>query len=127
MRVRCVRLFKSSNPGYGEPIDEHPRLRVGQEFVVLSVLVDGSLWRVALQLLDRSGDRSWYPAGMFETVSTTLPSNWVVQVWPDGSLHLAPEAWLRGGFFDGFVDGQRNGAAWAAILDRELSIILEES
>ena len=127
MRVRCVRLFKLSNPGYGEPIDDHPRLRVGEEFVVLSVLVDRSLWGVGLQLLDRDGDRSWSPAGMFETVSTTVPSNWVVQLWPNGSLYLAPEAWLQLGFFEGYVDGERNGPAAQEILERESAIILDQS
>jgi hypothetical protein len=64
---------------------------------------------------------------MFETVSTTLPSNWVVHLRPDGSLHLAPEAWLQRGFFEGYVDGERNGPAAREILERELAIILDES
>ncbi len=75
----------------------------------------------------RRNDRLRYPAAMFETVSTTLPSNWVVQLWPDGSLHLAPEAWLQPGFFEGYVDGERNGAAAREILERELAITFDES
>jgi hypothetical protein len=102
-------------------------LRVGEEFVVLSVLIDRSLWNVGLQLLDRDGGRSWYPAAMFETVSTAIPSNWVVQLWPDGSVHLAPEAWLQPGFFEGYVNGERNGRAAREILERELAVILSES
>jgi hypothetical protein len=125
MRVRCARLFKTAGPEYGEPIDEHPRLRLGEEFVVLSILADGR--ETLLQLLDRDGERAWEPAGMFETVSATIPSNWVVQLWPDGSLHLAPEAWLQPGFFEGCVNGQRDGPAARQILERELAIILDES
>ena len=127
MRVRCVRLFKSAGPGYGEPIDEHPRLKLGDEFVVLSVLIDDSLWTVGLQLLHEDGSRGWYPAAMFETILTRVPRNWVVQLWQDGSLHFAPEAWLQPGFFEGVVDGERNGPAARAILDRELAIILDDS
>jgi hypothetical protein len=128
VRVRCTQLFASAGPRYGEPIEEHPRLRVGEEYVVLSVLVDRSLWTVGLQLLEREGDRgSWYPAAMFERVSTRIPSNWVVQLWTDGSLHLAPEPWLRPGFYEGYVDGERNGPAARAIFDRELAIIIDEA
>jgi hypothetical protein len=64
---------------------------------------------------------------MFETVSTTVPSNWVVQLWPNGSLYLAPEAWLQLGFFEGYVDGERNGPAAQEILERESAIILDQS
>jgi hypothetical protein len=127
MRVRCVRLFKWLNPGYGEPMEEAANLSVGDELPVLAVLADGGLWGVGLYVLDRRGDRVWYPAGMFETISTTIPSNWVTQLWPDGSLHLAPEAWLRPGFFEGVVDGKRDGPAAREILERELAVILDEA
>jgi hypothetical protein len=102
-------------------------LKIGDEFVVLSALIDGGPSTVLLQLLHSDGDRSWYPAAMFETVSTKIPSNWVVQLRPDGSLHLAPEAWLQPGFFEGVVDGERDGRAARAILERELAIIVDES
>ncbi|MFL5935903.1 MAG: hypothetical protein ACJ76U_03590 [Gaiellaceae bacterium] len=55
------------------------------------------------------------------------PRNWVVQLRPDGSHHLAPDAWLQPGFFEGVVDSERNGAAARAILERELAIIVDDS
>jgi hypothetical protein len=122
-----VRLFKSSNPGYGEPVEEHPRLAIGDEYVVLSVLVCDWLWIVGLQLSDRDNGSSWYPAGMFVTVSTATPSNWVRQLDPDGSLHLPPEAWLQPGFYEGYVNGERNGAAAREIFERERAVIIEEA
>ena len=127
MRVRCVRLFVSAGPGYGEPVDKHPRLNLGDEFVVLSALVDGGPSAVLLQILHDDGDRSWYPAAMFETLSTSIPRNWVAQLRPDASLHLGPEAWLQPGFFEGVVEGERNGPAARKILERELAVILDES
>jgi hypothetical protein len=129
VRVRCIRFFKSSGPGYGESVEEHPRLRLGEEYVVLSVLVDRSIWRVGLQLHedDEWHPWSWYPAGMFETVSTAIPSNWVTKLNSDGALELAPEAWLQPGFYEGYVDGERNGPAAQAIFERELAIILDEA
>jgi hypothetical protein len=102
-------------------------LKIGDEFVVLSALIDGGPSTVLLQLLHSHGERSWYPAAMFEAVSTRVPRNWVVRLLPDGSLHLAPEAWLRPGFFEGVVDGERNGPAARKILETEQAIILGES
>ena len=127
MRVRCVLLFESSGPNYGKPVDWHPGVAVGDEFVVLSMLVDKSIWKISLQLLHPDRDRSWFPAGMFETVSSTVPSNWVSEIWPNGSLHISPEAWLQRGFYEGYVDGKHNGPAAREITERELAIILAES
>jgi hypothetical protein len=129
VRVRCVRFFKSVGPGYGEPVDDHPRLRLGEEYVVLSVLVCEWPWNVGLQLLDPDDEWrwSWEPAGMFETVSTAIPSNWVTQLNSDGSLRLAPEAWLEPGFHEGYVNGERNGPAAREIFERERAVILDEA
>lgn len=121
-----MRFFKSSNPGYGTPVEDHPRLRLGDEYVVLSVLVSDWLWQVGLQLLE--GDRwGWYPAGMFETVSAAIPSNWVTQLDSEGSLRLAPEAWLQPGFYEGYVNDERNGPAARQIFERERAIILDDA
>jgi len=128
VRVRCVRFFKSVGPGYGEPVEEHPRLRIGEEYVVLSVLVCDWIWRVGLQLLDRDDGWGWYPAGMFETVSPAIPSNWVTQLDSEGSLHLAPRAWLeQPGFYEGYINGERNGPAAREIFERERAVILDEA
>jgi hypothetical protein len=48
VRVRCLRLFKTAGPDCGAPVDEHPHLHVGDEFVVLSVLIDDSISRVLI-------------------------------------------------------------------------------
>jgi hypothetical protein len=127
VRVRCVRLFDAFGPKYGEPIEPHPGVAIGDEFVVLSILVNDNIWRVMLQLLRADGERSWFPAAMFETTSSAIPSNWVAQIWADGSLHLSPEAWLQRGFYEGYIDGERNGRRAREIYETELATILAES
>jgi hypothetical protein len=116
-----------SGPNYGEPVDAHPGIAVGDELVVLSMLVDKGPWTVSLQVLRSDGERDWFPAGMFETVSSVVPSNWVSEIWSNGSLHISPEAWLERGFYEGYVDGERNGRAAREIYERELATILAES
>jgi hypothetical protein len=80
-----------------------------------------------LQIL--AGDRtpSWWPATDFITVSAVIPSNWVVKVGEGGKLDLAPESWLKPGFWDRYFDrdkdailefdpGPARGAAVAAMI-----------
>jgi len=63
---------------------------------------------------------------MFVTVSTRIPSNWVAQLWEGGSLHLAPAAWLKPGFWEDYFDHQRDGLA-ADTYRAEAEVILREA
>jgi len=69
MRVWSVRLFVSAGPGYGEPIDEHLRLEIGDVFVVLSALVDGAQSTSSSSSSTATATAAGIPAAMFETVS----------------------------------------------------------
>jgi hypothetical protein len=94
---------------------------------VLSVLVSPRAPDpILFQILDRDRNPVWWPAEMFQTVDTDLPSNWTIQLWDDGSLHLAPAAWLRPGFWEEYWD-QRAGGAAADVFRREAEIILREA
>jgi hypothetical protein len=126
MRVRCTRLIATTGPRRGQPIESVPGLAVGDEVPVLSILADPPApWPILLQLLVDGGP-SWWPAEMFITTSSRIASNWTIQVWDDGSIHIAPDAWLRPGFWEEFFNNQRLGPA-ADTFRRELEVILRES
>jgi hypothetical protein len=119
--------MKTSGPERGEPLDEHPHLTVGDEFPVLAMLVDPRApdpWKQAIQVFDGPGTPTWWPTAMFHTISSDIPSNWTIQLWEDGSLHLAPEDWLRPGFWEECFDG--NPEAVTAF-KREREVILREA
>jgi hypothetical protein len=105
-------------------------LSVGAEYVVLAISV--SRRGIDLLLLDDQAQRpGWHPAGDFDLVSDSIPSNWKVQVGVGGSvdsLEIAPAAWLEPRFFVDYW-GDDPGAAKAAdeIFQRELATILIES
>jgi hypothetical protein len=47
-----------------------------------------------------------FPTGMFELATNTIPSCWRVATQPSGYVELAPDSWLRDGFWDDFFDGR---------------------
>ena len=110
-------------------MESSPHIAVGEEFTVLSILVEersdpgGHTW---LLIYDRKNSPTWWPAQMFVTVSTRISSNWVAQLWPDGSFHLAPQAWLKPGFWEDYFDHQRHGPA-ADTYRAEAEVILREA
>ena len=83
-------------------------------------------WDTALQVLEPSGRPVWRRGRMFETTDTGIPTNWTVQLWEDGSLHLAPAAWLRDGYWVDFWEHGPDTEA-AEIFRRERDIILQSS
>ena len=127
MRVACIKVVKTVGPDRGEVLESDEGISVGQEFSVLSILAEPqSVWPLLIQVLHPDRGPLWYPAEMFTTVDSTLPSNWVGELRIDGSFRLAPEAWLKRGFWEEYFDHQRSGAA-ADSFRRELEIILRES
>lgn len=128
MRVRCTQLIEASGPKRGQRRASHPSIVVGEEYVVLSVMIDGSErdpWKVSLQILEPDGRPVWRPGRMFETTDTTVPSNWTVELWNDGSLHMAPASWLREGYWEDFWKEGPDSEA-AKVFKRQLAVILDE-
>jgi hypothetical protein len=129
MRVRCTHIVEISGADRGRRLDHHPLISVGDEFVVIAMTIDpdrGRPWVTSLQVHEEGSSPSWWSGEMFETISSTAPRNWIVQLWADGSLHIAPAPWLERGFWEEYFDHQRGGQA-AETFRRELQIILDES
>ena len=117
MRLRCVRIV---SPVDGSQLAESEWVRIGQEYVVLTLLIDAS-GHVKAQLLAEDRTPSYWPGEMFETVDETLPPNWVARLDPDGLLEFGPRDWLRKGFWEDYFDRAPEAAAQ---YERELSVIL---
>jgi len=114
MRVRCVQIVDTSGPTRGERLKASPHIEVGEEFHVLSMLIDGDSEAALphlLQILDRDGSPTWWPLQMFETLSSAIPPNWEIHLDAMGSLQIAPGAWLRPGFWEEYFDNPGDGDA----------------
>ncbi|MFE9425268.1 hypothetical protein ACFYNO_20100 [Kitasatospora sp. NPDC006697] len=115
--------MKLLSPRTGEPVEYHPALRVGREYLVLEVMVrlQGDGPRTVLRVLDEErephepfGGHSLWNAELFETVSDRMPGCWVPR--RDGDLLvMGPEAWHRDGFWEDYYStepGDGPSAAW---------------
>jgi len=102
MRVYCIRV---PSPLPHIEIDVSPWVSLHREYLVASVLATpGS--RVQLQLVtDDGASLGWFDADHFMTVDNNIPATWAARVTENGVLELAPEAWLRDGFWEAFYDG----------------------
>ena len=117
MKLRCLSIV---SPVDGSQRAESAWLRVGHEYVVLTLLIDAS-GRVKVQILDEDQTPSYWQGEMFETSDESLPRNWVARLDPRGLLEFAPRDWLRDGFWEDYFDGV---AEAEALYERELSIIV---
>ncbi len=117
MKVYCVRL---SGPT-GESLTDSRWLTLGKEYVVISINVPPGGRQPMLQILADDRAPSWWPAADFLTVSTVIPSNWVAKIGEDGEVDLAPESWLKPGFWDAYSDRDKNAISE---FDRQLGVMM---
>ena len=119
MKVRCDRIVDA----VGRPAEESRWLTIGHEYLVLEVTADAAD-RVLLRLI---GDDRTVPglheAGLFATVSSTVPSTWTAAVHDGGRLHLGPERWRSPGFWERYFDYEPEAVA---VFREELDSILSE-
>ena len=127
MRVRCVQIVSTSGPNLRQPVDHSPHMAIGDEYHVLSILIEADPNAALPRLVQVLGDGgpAWWPMEMFVTVSSGIPPNWTLELRPDGSLHFAPERWLRSGFWEEYFDNPRDGEA-AETFRQEVEIIAQE-
>jgi hypothetical protein len=125
VRVRCIQILSTSGWNLGRPIPESPHIAVGEEYPVLSMLIENDPNAAVPRMVQilRDDGPSWWPIEMFVTLSSSIPPNWTVQLRPDVSLHIAPESWLRDGFWEDYFDNPRNGKA-AQTFSRETEVII---
>jgi hypothetical protein len=117
MKVRCLRIV---SPVDGSELDESSWVRIGHEYVVLTLLIDPS-GHVKVQILAEGQSPGYWAGEMFETADETLPPNWVARLRSDGLLEFGPKDWLREGFWDDFHNSEPEARAQ---YERELSIII---
>jgi hypothetical protein len=110
MRVKCVKIFDVSGSR------EVPRRRtewltIGKEYPVLSVEV-GVGQPAYLRIIGDDGHTpGLHIIQQFVTVSSRIPSSWLVQVGENGYLEMAPASWLRPGFWEDYFNGQADAVA----------------
>ncbi|GAA3230770.1 hypothetical protein ACFO1B_27085 [Dactylosporangium siamense] len=96
MLVKCVKILE---PFGGAQVETHPGVTIGVVYPVIEIAYLPDYWY--LRILDDNGDGSsslWDPE-MFETVDGYIPRCWSSAVSSDGSLRLAPQSWMREGFW----------------------------
>lgn len=105
MRVRCVKVVNSR----GDELADNSSIGRGREYTVLSIA--GSPSSGVTFRIHGDDDRQpyIYRADMFEVVRSELPSTWRCAIGTPnapGYVQLAPEPWLRPGFWDDYWDEQ---------------------
>jgi hypothetical protein len=133
MRVRCYKTVVTSGPKMGDEIESASGLTVGGDYLVIAMSMDanppGGRLAAWLQILDDNDEPQWVPTVMFETLSSTLPTNWVGLIHESGNVSVAPAPWLERGFWERFYgDGTPQQILEARdTYRRERNLIREES
>jgi hypothetical protein len=117
MKVRCNRII---SPVDGSRIIENDWLTAGDEYLVLSLLIDPN-GHVQLRVIDNDGTPSVWPAEMFETTDERPSPNWLIRLGSDGLLEIAPGSWLEPGFWEDYFD---DVAEARSDYENELSVIV---
>ena len=139
MRVVCERILNpNSAPAFSEPVEEHPNISVGDEYIVSFITAQPALARapahprvfLALVRDELHFSHGMWPYEMFRTTSTRIPSSWVAAIDEDGHLALAPAAFLQPFFWErvqGDMGTREERLAAIADYKRELEVIFAEA
>lgn len=120
MKVVCIRLI---SPVTRQETSESEWLTLDSEYVVLAI--EGNPGReLSIRVQDdKGGGPGLWPAEMFMTTSTALPSSWIISIGDNGQFDLAPAKWLRPGFWEDFFD--REPEALADFEEEKANILAE--
>ncbi|MFN0153429.1 MAG: hypothetical protein ACKVUT_03530 [Gaiella sp.] len=131
MIVRCLRIIDV----HGDEVDTTGwDLAVGRQYVVLCISAAPE-HEVYLRVYEpgnppEGGVPGLWRSQMFEVLSPAIPSNWRVDIGTPqspGYLQIAPETWLRPGFWEDLIDAGPFSDRSRADYNREVAIILQES
>lgn len=101
MKVLCIKIV---NPVTQEEVLEHTGVRLLEEYVVISIIVEPTRG-AKLRIVTADGTPALFDARMFATTTDQqIPRNWVVRVSEGGVLELSPDAWLEAGFWERYFD-----------------------
>ncbi|HEX9695412.1 MAG TPA: hypothetical protein VGB64_03755 [Actinomycetota bacterium] len=115
--------MKFIDPATRQERENAPWLQLDHEYPVLAIDVLPDK-RVLFRIESADdGTPALFDAEMFVTTSTEIPGNWRARVEEGGSLQLAPEPWLRLGFWDDFFDRKPEALE---TYERERAVILRD-
>lgn len=104
MIIRCISLQESG----GQIVDSSPWLKVGREYIVLSI-EDNSQGERYYVIEPHSGhldSLGFFPSLDFEVIDESWPEAWVEDS-SGGETSIAPKEWQRAGFWEEFHDGEK--------------------
>ena len=102
MKIRCIKFINESSE-----VEEKASawLTIGKIYYVLSVIYS---WSGVLKYRIIGDDQetpALHDARQFETVSSVIPSNWIVISSLDRGFQMMPKSWSRIGFWEEYFDG----------------------
>lgn len=104
MKVECIETLNVVDDGTPDPW-----LRVGREYVVLSIFENAErekYYRIATHADGGFGSLGLFPSSAFKVTDESWPDTWVKEI-SNGDTSIAPKAWQRLGFWEDFYDGDR--------------------
>jgi hypothetical protein len=131
MIVRCTRIIDDT----GRPSADHPSVSVGKEYVVLAMEAipgRGMFLRVLENIAVDRGHALYailWPAAMFEVVSSRVSARWCVKITiigGGGHVEIAPDTWLRDGFWDDVIEDSPMSEAAREEYQQEIIALLSE-
>ena len=105
--------------GPRRPMSDSERLTVGRTYHVLEFLVLPGKEPI-VRILDDTTSSALWTLSMFAQVTSSVPSNWTVQLLDGGGVEFSPARWSELGFWDSYFDGDQVAEA---IFAEELAII----
>jgi hypothetical protein len=99
MKVTCTRITNI----YGQEVDESPVISVGREYLVVSIFYGKLLAKSEYRIVGDDGQSALFPIENFEISDARLSPNWICFSGEE-YMELAPEAWVREGFWEDYYD-----------------------
>lgn len=107
MKVLCVRII---NPATRQEVLEHPAVRVGEEYHVVSVSFNPRR-EASFQIITLDGTPAWFDAAMFHAIEGDIPRSWVMSVHERGIVDFGPAPLLKPGFWERYFDDDPDAIA----------------
>lgn len=103
MKVICEKIV---NADTGESSQKDSWLTVGKFYHVLSVSMNEGGETEFRIIADDEITPVLFKANQFKLVTADLPESWVANCEPGSYFELAPEAWIKLGFWESYFDGE---------------------
>ncbi|HEU5047679.1 MAG TPA: hypothetical protein VFT64_07540 [Rickettsiales bacterium] len=101
MKVRCIKVLN----GVGEEVKESPWITLNTIYDVIEISISQTPeYRTYLRLITENPIPAIYSLEQVELVDGSIPSNWIIQMYPPGTISLAPKPWLEPGFWERYFD-----------------------